>query len=137
MRLILCQIGDAVLKEEAGELGLQGPHGQKGLIGEPGTEGPLGDNEEKGAKGQLGHLGDEGPQGDDGDQGAQGEGADSGCVSVCLCLCLFGGSSTWGVLYPMVQVVHCPWTNCSPFTYLLKLELSIPFNHCKYTVFII
>ncbi|CAH3171566.1 unnamed protein product [Porites lobata] len=82
--------GDAGLKEEAGELGLQGPQGQKGepgttgtdgppgpnseadVIGEPGPEGPLGDNEEKGAKIQPGSSGDQGPPGDDGDQGAQG-----------------------------------------------------------------
>ena len=98
MRLILCQIGDAGLKEEAGELGLQGLQGQKvepgttgtdgppgptseaGLIGEPGPEGPLGDNEEKGAKIQPGPSGDQGPPGDDGDQGAEGECADLGCV---------------------------------------------------------
>ena len=97
MRLVLCQIGNACLKEEAGELGLQGLQGQKGepgmmgtdvlphptskagLIGEPGPEGALADNEQKGAKIQPGPSGDQGPQGDDGDQGAQGECADLGC----------------------------------------------------------
>ena len=88
MRLILCQIGDAGFKEEAGELGLQGLLGQKGepgmmgtdgppgrtgeagLIGEPGPEGGLGGNEDKGAKIQPGPSGG---------QGSQGECADLGC----------------------------------------------------------
>ena len=89
-----------------------GPTGEAGLIGEPGPEGALGDNEEKGAKIQPGPSGDQGPQGDDGDQGAQGECADLGCVR---------GVEAWGgggVLRPMVQVVHLPWTNRTPFTYL-------------------
>ena len=145
MRLVLCQIGDACLKEEAGELGLQGLQGQKGepgmmgtdvlpgptgeagLIGEPGPEGAPADNEQKGAKIQPGPSGDQGPQGDDGDQGAQGECADLGCG--------WGGEWACGVLHPMVQVVHLPWTNRTPFTYLLKSELCIPFNYCKCTVF--
>ena len=78
-----------------------GPTREAGLIGEPGPKGVPGDNEEKGAKIQPGPSGDQGPQGDDGDQGAQGECADLGCV---LC--------------PMVQVVHLPWTNRTPFTFL-------------------
>ena len=146
MRLILCQIGDAGLKEEAGELGLQGllgqkgepgmmgtdgppgPTGEAGLIGEPGPEGGLGGNENKGAKIQPGPSGDQGPQGDDGDQGAQGECADLGCA-------WGGGGCACGVLRPMVQVVHLPWTNRTSFTYLPKSELCIPFNYCKCTVF--
>ena len=151
MRLILCQIGDAGLKEEAGGLGLQCPQGQKGepgtagtddppgptgesdLIGEQGPEKPLGDNEEKGAKIQPRPSGDQGPQGDDGDQGAQGECADLRCGGG-------GGGRLGGTpphLRPMVQVVHFPWMNRTLFTYLLILELCIPFNYCKCAVFII
>ena len=139
MRLVLGQIGDACLKEEAGELGLQGLQGQKGEpgmmgtdvlpgpTGEAGPEGALADNEQKGAKIQPGPSGDQGPQGDNGDQGAQGECADLGCG--------WGGEWACGELHPMVQVVHLPWTNRTPFTYLLKSELCIPFNYCKCTVF--
>ena len=97
-----------------------GPTGEAGLIGEPGPEGALGDNEEKGAKIQRGPSGDQGPQGGDGDQGAQGECADLGCVR---------GGGLGRVFLPMVQVVHLPWTNHTPFTYLLKSELYIPFDY--------
>ena len=117
MRLILCQIGDAGLKEEAGELGLQGllgqkgepgmmgtdgppgPTGEAGLIGGPGPEGGLGGNEDKGAKIQPGPSGDQGPQGDDGDQGAQGECADLGCAWGGGGGALVGYSAPWSRSY--------------------------------------
>ena len=99
-----------------------GPTGEAGLIGEPGPEGALGDNEKKGAKIQPGPSGDQGPQDGDGDQGSQGECADLRCVRG-------GGLGGGGVFLPMVQVVHLPWTNHTPFTYLLKSELYIPFDY--------
>ena len=105
-----------------------GPTGEAGLIGEPGPEGAPGDNEEKGAKIQPGPSGDQGAEGDDGDQGAQGECADLGRVRGWR----IGGGE---VFRRMVQVIHLPWTNRTPFTYLLKSELCIPLNSCKCTVF--
>ena len=100
-----------------------GPTGEAGLIAEPGPDVAPGDKEEKGAKIQPGPLGDQGPPDDDGDQGAQGECADLGCVRGWR---LGGGG---GEFRRMVQVVHLPWTNHTPFTYLLKSELYIPFDY--------